>query len=365
MSTSSAASVPAWAPGMDRLLGAAAARIRVVGASTPINLSAELARLTDIWSRLGACAPCFAYAPPPDLAALRTLLERAAEALDDEGELGAVYAARARELDAEAGICEAAGGPDCWAAARRRYAARDACDGAADALAASWLSVDDGDGDEGSAGAEDVWSDDERAPGSLVSRMRQEVGARRLPFRVVVMDIAPLAATGDGAIQVAARRRMTREDVERTVLHEVEGHAAPAARALGMPLGIFGVGTAGGSDDQEGRALAIERAAGFLQGARRRELALRHLGARCVERGADFVDTARVLLEAGAPTVRDALRITARVHRGGGLGREAVYLPALIRVEAALRDEPEIAAVLGSGRVAVDAARVLASWTQP
>jgi hypothetical protein len=60
--------------------------------------------------------------------------------------------------------------------------------------------------------------------------------------------------------------------------------------------------------------------------------------------------------------VPDALRITARVHRGGGLGREAVYLPAFLRVEAALAARPELDRVLGSGRVAVDAADVLGPW---
>jgi len=366
--TDPAPRIPAWAPDADRLLAAAATRIRVVGASTPVNLSAELARLVDLWTRFGACAPSFTYAPPPDLAALRVALDRVAEGLWSEGDIGALYAARARELEIEAAICEAAGGPGCWPAARRRYAPRDACDGAADDLAAAWLTAaaEDltlaADHDEPT---EEVWSDDEREAGSLVTRMRQEIGARRLPFRVVVMDIAPLAATGDGSIQIAARRRLTREDVERTVLHEVEGHAAPAARAQAMPIGLFAIGTARGSDDQEGRALALERAAGYLRGARRRELALRHLGARHVERGADFVETAQALLDAGAPTVRDALRITARVHRGGGLGRESVYLPALIRVEATLRDRPDLGWVLGAGRVAVNAAPILAAWTPP
>lgn len=360
------AAVPDWVARADQALATAAARIRVVGSSTPVNLSREFERLLAVWTRGGGEAPRFEYAPPPSLAGVRAALMRAAEALEGEGELGALYAARAQELEVEAAICEAAGGAGCWAAARRRYAARDEFDPAADALSAAWLAGDPGSEDpagrDGARGT--TWSDDERASGSLVSRMRQEVGARRLPFRVLIVEIAPLAATGDGTIQVAARRRLRPEDVERTVLHEIEGHAAPAARGASMPLGIFAFGTARGSDDQEGRALWLERAAGFLGASRRRELGLRHVAARSVERGADFVETARLVLASGAPGVGDALRIAARVHRGGGLGREAVYLPALLRVEAALAAQPGLADVLGAGRVSVDAAPVLVRWMQ-
>jgi hypothetical protein len=340
------------------MLAAAAARVRVVGAITPVNLSAELARLAGAWMRTGAEAPRFVYAAAPDHGAMRGALEAAAKQIEPEGELGAMYAARAREIAMEAAICEAAGG--CWEAARERYAPRDAFDREGDALAALW--IEEGMGIEEEVPSPLLRSDDERARGSLLSRMREEVGARRLPVRVVVVDIAPLAATGDLAIQVAAGRLVSREDVERTVLHEVEGHAAPQVRAAAMPLGIFAIGTARGSDDQEGRALAIERAGGFLIGRRRRELALRHVAARSVERGADFVETVRLVQARGAVGVSEALRIAARVHRGGGLGREVVYLPALLRVEAALRGRPELDEVLGAGRIAASAASALRGW---
>jgi hypothetical protein len=144
-------------------------------------------------------------------------------------------------------------------------------------------------------------------------------------------------------------------------VHEIEGHARPRCAALQLDMPLFAVGTAGGLDDQEGRALALERRAGLLDGRRRRELALRHVAARAVERGSDFVATARLSLDAGAP-IADALRIAARVHRGGGLAREIVYLPALLRVEAALAEDPSIDPVLASGRVSIEAATVLRPW---
>jgi hypothetical protein len=192
--------------------------------------------------------------------------------------------------------------------------------------------------------------------------MREEIGCRRLPLRVVVKEnIASLAATGDGFVQVAAGKLLTRRDVERTVLHEVDGHAAPRVLASDVPLGIFALGTARGTDDQEGRALWLERAHGFLDHGRRREIALRHVAARAVEARADFVATVRLLQGHGAP-LDTALRVSARVHRGGGLARESVYLPALLRVADAVARDHTLDRVLRVGRVSVDAAPVLAAY---
>ena len=349
--------MPRWATRATQALSEASAQIRVIASNTPANLREELDRLDGCW-RSGAAMPRFCYAAPPDLADLRGTLLGLAEELDGLGALGAVYAGRARELEIEAALCEHAGGPGLWAAARRRYALRDGFEALADAAAAAWLD------ERAPAPGEIVTtrSDDEREPTSLVSRLRQELGRRRLPLRVLVSrNLASLAATGEGFVQIVAERALSPRDVERTVLHEIEGHVLPRHASTTAPIGIFALGTARGSDDQEGRALALERAAGFLDHGRRREIALRHQAARSVAAGADFVATARLLLDRGAP-LADTLRIAARVHRGGGLGREAVYLPALLRVEAALGVDASLDQVLGAGRVSVEAAATLRPW---
>jgi hypothetical protein len=350
-----------WLVGAGQALASAATRVRMIASTTPLNLRAELSRLEELWARGEADAPRFAYAEPPDHDDLRRALGELGAWLAGEGPLGEIYAGRARELCEEAAISAAAGTPRLWALSRQRFRARDAFDAEADAMVEAWLAEDAPPGEPASMR---VRSDDEESPFSLVTRLRQEIGARRVPFRVmVVRDLSPLAATGEGIVQVAAGRWMSRHDVERTVLHEIEGHVMPRCRAGTLPLGIFAVGTRGGADDQEGRALWLEHAAGALDAGRRRELSLRHRAARLLEAGADFVETGRSLLALGA-SLADALRITARVHRGGGLGREVVYLPALLRVTAALRDDPSLDEVLGAGRVAVDAADVLRPFTR-
>lgn len=341
-------------------LSQASARVRVVAANTPVNLRAELSRVEDAWRREGAAEPFFTYEPVPGGDELRALLEEVARDLEARGDLGAIYAARARELGDEAALCAAAGTSDLWAAARRRFSRRDTFDDRADVQAEQWLAQKPPPGAE--EDREVVASDDERSPRSLLSRMREEIGRRRLPLRVVVrQNLASLAATGEGHVQIVAGRPLGVREVERTVLHEIEGHAAPRAAAAENPLGIFALGTARGTDDQEGRALVLERRHGYLDHARRREIALRHVASRAVEARADFVETTRLLLGHGAP-LGAALRIAARVHRGGGLAREAVYLPALLRVEEAIAGDPAIEAVMRAGRVSVEAAPVLAAW---
>jgi hypothetical protein len=351
---------PRWAARATAALSEAGARVRVIATNTPLNLQRELGRLEQAWRAGDPTPPSFVYEQAPDHAGLRRELGALAEALAERGELGQIYAARAQELADEAALCEEAGGPGLWRAARRRYARRDGFDALSDTTADAWL------GEPSHEGPDDddarVPSDDEAAHGSLVRRMREEIGRRRLPLRVVVKDnLASLAATGEGFVQVIAGRRLTRRDVERTVLHEIEGHVEPRVLSVTAQVGIFAVGTARGSDDQEGRALAIERGRGFLDLGRRREIALRHVAARSVEAGAPFVDTVHLLQGRGA-TLPAALRVAARVHRGGGLGREAVYLPALLRVEDALSIDGGLDEVLRVGRVSVDAAPALRAW---
>lgn len=348
---------PAFAASAGAALARAASHIRMIAATTPQNLGSELARLQSTWAAERGGDARFVYAAPCDYAMLIDGLSRAADALAGNGPLGIIYAARARELVEEARVCASVGTPAMWEAARRRYKRRDVFDAEADVLAMEWLA-----GPEEPIEYDCIVSDDDQNPASLLSEMRRAVGERRLPLRVIVTrDLAPLAATGDGFIQVAAGRLVSPRDVARTVLHEIEGHAIPSARAKELPLSIFAVGTALGSDDQEGRALAIERQAGFLDARRRRELALRHAAARGVEKGADFTEVARMLEDLGA-NIPDALRIAARVCRGGGLAREAVYLPALLRVEAAIEADPDIEIGLSSGRVAVPDASILLAW---
>lgn len=335
-----------------RRLVTIASRVHLLAGATPLGLHAEIARLVAAWSAGREEQARLTYAPPPDLSAERAALERAKDAF--RGPLGSLYADRAEEIAIEAAACEVVGEPSFHGVVRARYPRRDAFDDEADRVARAWselaVSADPG---------EKIASDDGADPRSLLARMRRAAGEHRLPFRVVVSrSLAPLAATGERVLYVAAGRRVTAEVAARTVLHEVLGHALPTARAAHAELTIFRTGTRFGSDDQEGRAVLIEERADLLGDARRRELGLRHLAARAVEGGADFPATVRLLQHLGSAP-EEAVRIAVRVHRGGGLAREITYIPAFLRARAAFGQTPALEDIVASGRVAIDAARAL------
>jgi hypothetical protein len=295
----------------------------------------------------------------PRLDVTRRALAEAVERLERMGTpLADAYAARARELDLEAELATAVGTKRIAALARRRFAGSRA----ADALAETWAS----EPAEAPGGA--VVASDSADPASLLSRMREAIGRERLPFRIVVQrGLSPLAATGEETIWIAAGREVTHEAAERTVLHEVEAHARPRARAARGVVPLFRVGTAGGSDDQEGYALVLEERHAFLAGARRRELAVRHRAVRDMDAGASFADVARTLHRELGLAPAQAVLVAERAFRGGtgvtaGLGRERVYLAAYLRVGALLRARPGDEHVLAAGQVAVGAVPLLAPF---
>jgi hypothetical protein len=364
-----------WVKSADRALALSADRIKLIRAVTPANAASELALLEEAFLRRSPRLPRWTYDVHPVSSELCFGLEKLAGFLEEVSPLGQVYAARARELCLEASIIDAVGTPRLGARAEERFVCRTeearADRRKADELAAAWTRGGDNEGGEDSRTARRALRERSRTcdagdPSSLISRMSCEAGRHKLPMRIVLQPgLASLAATGDGVILVAPHKWVAPRDVERTVLHEIAAHALPRARAASAPLGICAVGTAYGIDDQEGRALLIERSAGFLDGPRRRELGLRHLAACAALEGANLIDVARLLQERGA-TTEEAVRIGARVLRGGcrasgGLAREIVYLPAFSRVERALSGQ--FAAVtermMAGGRIAADVAIVV------
>lgn len=348
--------LPAWTRDADRVLVAAMREVRLLAAATPVRGTAR-AEIVAAFEAGRPRLPAWTYArhEPARALALATVLESLAEALEgrEETALGHVYAARARELALESTLASEVGTERFGTRARLRFPADDVA-GHASNLARAWAS------DAEPAPTPETTTDAEE-PGSMVVRMREEIGRHKVAFRVSVADgLAPLAATGDHTVWVTAGRRVARVDVERTVVHEIEGHVLPRARASAMPLGIFAIGTARGTDDQEGLALLFEERSGFLRGARRRELALRHRAVEAMDAGGTFVDVVKTLIERDGAAIRVAVAAAERAFRGSdgirpGLGRERVYLSAYTRVREHVRSKPDDEKVMTSGQVALDA----------
>jgi hypothetical protein len=322
----------------------------------PLNLTSELTRLTrglEIGQRLG---PQFAYAPRPQLSELRGELLALAKALEVGDTEARLLAERAHELELEAQLAEHVGEPIFATLARQRFPRPEPSQATA-RLAEQFLT--------GGSGAESPEtsqllhdSSDARDPHSLWSELSRRLQAQHLTVRIeVVVGLVSLAAVADGVVRVRAGARLSASTARRIALHEVEGHVLP--RINGQRLGgVFVAGSARASEDEEGRAILLEERAGLLDVERRRELARRFLAAESLRGGADFWDTVARLGQCGA-TLPSAVELASRVHRGGGLGRELIYLVGYQRVAVALAHRPELEHVLVSGRVALGAAEAL------
>lgn len=361
----------AWIGRADRLYAEAFRSVRVLAAVTPRNAPQERARLIEAWSSGDEAAPRWSYVRT-DHAALIHALEMGVKRLaeEDDTALGRVYADRGRELIVEAKIAEAPGTPELAALAHERYRVDDAWLTAAKEIADKWL-TDRPTGQFPVVDKTVSYSSDGAEPESLLNRMREAVGRLHLPFQVMTHpSLASLAATGDRTIYVATGRQVTDQDIRRTVVHEIEAHARPRERASKLALRLFQVGSARGTDEQEGFALVLEERHGFLKWQRRREIAARHRTVLAMLEGATFVDAMRVLLRQYGFAPSEAVPVCERAFRGShgespGVGRERVYLPSFLRVRDWLANHPTDEAVLASGQVSVDAIAALsplATW---
>lgn len=345
---------------IDECIRAVSTRFPLLSGVTPRNAAREQARLVSAWSRGDEVSPSWERPPldPALLTATQRMLDEMIGRLDVERGWLALYRHRLIELSRELDVIDAAFTEDLPRAA----AARFACDLAeGDAIAERFAAADSIEP------TELVSTDDERDPRSLLSQMRARISELRLPVRILVRErVGSLAAAGDGVVIVAQGRRVSREEVARVVLHEVEGHVLPRERGRSRKHGIETLGSAGASEDEEGRALLLEDRASLLSGERKRVLAARHRAARLVMADATFVEVVRAIRQ--LVPIADAVAIASRVMRGGytrgrdvlgGVARERVYLPAFARVASAVAKEPALLGRLGSCRLSLAAWQML------
>ncbi len=329
------------------------ANVALLDRVRPVNLTAELTRLTRAFESGQLAEPAFEYAPPVQLGPVRRELVDLAAALDPDDLEQRLLAERARELELEASLAERVGAADFAVVAERRFPLSETPDDAR-RLAERFLTAPQQV--EPQAEAEKLHvSDDTRDAASLWSQLSRRLSAERFAVRLeIVVGLVSLAAVADGVVRVRAGARLSAKVGERISLHEVEGHVRP--RVTGPALGgVFVAGTARASEDEEGRAILLEERAGLLDAERRHELGRRYLAAESLRRGATFWDTVTLLGQRGA-TLAGAIELAARVHRGGGLGRELIYLQGYCRVAVAFAQRPALERVLASGRVSISAA---------
>ncbi|HEY5960513.1 MAG TPA: tyrosine/phenylalanine carboxypeptidase domain-containing protein, partial [Polyangiaceae bacterium] len=278
-------------------------------------------------------------------------LDRLAQAEVDPSSSAHFIAERARELSLEAQLVEAVGTGAFPRLACARYPLpRGNLAEACESTARTWIA----DKSEKSRTEQSHFlSDDRSERNSLWSVMSKRIGQLRLPVRLRIdSNLMSVAACGTESVTIRGGTWLTAMAARRIAEHEIVGHLLPRQNAC-RRTDILHCGCASATDDEEGRALLIEERQGLMDASRRIELATRHLACLFLRRGATFIDSVRCLVDWGAP-LEIALRSAVRASRGGGMGREIVYLPAMQRLAPAFASNPSLESCFEMGRASLE-----------
>ncbi|WP_265569987.1 tyrosine/phenylalanine carboxypeptidase domain-containing protein [Sphingomicrobium nitratireducens] len=140
----------------------------------------------------------------------------------------------------------------------------------------------------------------------------------------------------DAGASVSVRR------VDPLLSHELSIHMVTGFNGAHQPLSLFASGLAGYEEIQEGLGVFAEWAVGGLYASRLRLIAARVVSVHCMLEGADFTECHRELVHHCGVGQRTAFKICARVHRGGGFAKDAIYLRGFFRVMDYIADGGEL-----------------------
>lgn len=135
-----------------------------------------------------------------------------------------------------------------------------------------------------------------------------------------------------GALNLGKNYRIPIERAEAMIQHEVGTHITTYFNGKAQPLQLFSLGVPGYEQLQEGLAVFAEYLTGGLTNERLRTIAARVIAVRYMLMGYSFVETFQLLVDQYHFEEEASFLIAMRVHRGGGLTKDAVYLQGLIEL---------------------------------
>ncbi len=132
-----------------------------------------------------------------------------------------------------------------------------------------------------------------------------------------------------GELFIGAKTKIPTYRIEGLIQHEVGVHLVTWFNGQAQPFKLLSHGLAGYEELQEGLAVLAEYLVGGLMPFRLRVLAGRVLAVQSLVQGARFTDTFRLLNGELGFSKQSSFQISMRVHRGGGLTKDLVYLRGL------------------------------------
>ncbi len=159
-------------------------------------------------------------------------------------------------------------------------------------------------------------------------------------------DVASGLMVSFGALLVGRGTRLPAFRLEAILHHEIGTHLLTYFNGRAQPFQLLCLGLADYQALQEGLAVLAEHLGGALSPARLRTLAARVIAVESLVQGATFVDTFRVLNRTYGFERSAAFGIALRIHRGGGLTKDAVYLRGLLSLLDYLKGGGELEPLL-------------------
>ncbi len=138
-------------------------------------------------------------------------------------------------------------------------------------------------------------------------------------------DISGLMVSGNKLL-IGSATAMQAARLDALLAHEVSTHLLTHVNGAAQGLSIFRSGLAKYEGIQEGLGVFAEWAVGGLSHTRLRLLAARVVAVDAMQRGSDFMETYRLLRRDLGFSISGAFGIATRVHRSGGLAKDAIYL---------------------------------------
>jgi uncharacterized protein (TIGR02421 family) len=190
---------------------------------------------------------------------------------------------------------------------------------------------------ERTVGAGDDESGDPISTEQFVELARRELEFYRAVWPELVPQIAvrsdvPGLMVLNGSLVIGSSVRPSLERAKALIQHEIGTHLVTFHNGSAQRLHHLGSGLAGYEALQEGLAVLAEYLAGGLSPARLRLIAARVIAVGSRIGGAEFLDTYRVLTDRLGLGARAAFTVAMRVHRSGGLTKDAIYLRGLEQV---------------------------------
>ncbi len=156
---------------------------------------------------------------------------------------------------------------------------------------------------------------------------------------VEIKDSIDNMMVNKGIFNIPSGSRIRKTRANALIQHEIGTHVLTYYNGKSQPLKLLSSGVPGYEELQEGIAVLAEHLSGGLSVSRMQILAARVFAVDSLVNRNEFTQTFELLTDGYHFNPETAFYITTRVHRGGGLTKDAIYLRGLLHLIRYLKED--------------------------